>query len=175
MREVVAFFACAAAPRGKELGWEMLLKCARVTEELRRIPEADLLIAQSAQGYEPTDLYHRLTIDVLCSNGITADRIKVCGDSASTASEIDSMEAWIVEHPEYSRVYVATSGYHIPRTRFMWRQRHGRKTLSMPLHVPLTSYIMARTAMEPLKFAALLMPTKLQDFGNDILRILGLN
>ncbi len=173
MKEAVALFACAANNAGNGLGLEMNLRVQRAVEILTKMPEADVLIASTAIGYGPTFTYHHLVRQALMEQGVHGERIKVCGPSASTVSEADTMEEKVKENG-YEKVWVATSLYHMPRTQLIWRKRHGRETFPLVLPMPFSGYILGRIILEVPKFALVFAPKRMQDFCGGILRSLRL-
>jgi hypothetical protein len=176
VKEVVALFACPASLDGKSLGPEMTIRVRKVAEVLKRKFFVDVLIASTASGFSPNELYSSLVRDTLVDMGISKTRIKICHPSASTVAEVDGFEKYMREnmfvlHPrvlDYLRVYVAAGWYQVYRTRFIWWWRHHRKTESLFLEIKgvPTGYLVMRCLMEPAKFAMFLLPTKLQDMAN---------
>ena len=173
MREIVALFASTASSDGHQLGPEMTRRVIEVSGVVMRRRKT-VLIASSASGFQPNELYATLVQDGLVSLNVHPSQIAVGSPSASTVAEIDGMERWLNEQDEQSVVYVASGWYQVPRTRFIWWWRHRRQTRSLYLRmkgVP-KMYLLLRIMMEPLKFALyFVLSTKAQDSANQ--RILG--
>ena len=168
MREIVALFASPASSDGHQLGPEMTRRVIEVSRIVMKRHEI-VLIASSASGFQPNELYATLVQDGLVSLNVHSSQIVVGSPSASTVAEIDGMERWLREQDKYGVVYVAAGWYQVPRIRFIWWWRYGRQT--RPLYfrmkgVPRT-YLLLRIMMEPLKFILyFVLPTRVQDEAN---------
>ena len=173
MCDIIALFACPASPDGQKLGPEMARRVIEVSRIVMRRRET-VLIASSASGFQPNELYATLVQDYLVSLNVHLSQIAVGSPSASTVAEIDGMEKWLNEQDEHGVVYVAAGWYQVPRTRFIWWWRHGRQT--KPLYLRMKGvpkmYLLLRIMMEPLKFVLyFVLPTRVQDEANQ--KVLG--
>ena len=169
LKTAIVLFACPASADGEWLGPEMAIRVKEVLVKMWANPSYDLLVASTASGYKPNEKYSVLVRMVASLVGLPDSRIKICYPSASTVSEVDGMQKFLSEHPEYDEVIVAAGYYQVPRTRFIWWWRHKRQTKPayLPMHGVPNFYLLQRCLMEPLKFVLyFVLPTRMQDDVN---------
>lgn len=170
MLSFIVLFASPASLDGKNLGPEMKVRVEEVGRFLLSNSGADVIVASSASGFSPNELYFTLVRDSLIQMGVSEFRIKMGRPSASTVAEIDGAEYCISStHYWHRPVGVAAGWYQVPRTRFIWWWRHRRVTF--PVYITMKgvpkSYVILRCLMEPVKLLLyFVLSTKSQDDAN---------
>jgi len=170
---LLCFFACEPSPDGLDFGEELRQRYEGLLKHLRGDPLAHVLFAGAVPGFKPETRYSELMAERLEKAGIAKERIHVSGDVSTSASEIDSMEEFLPRHPQFTDDEAASSWYHVPRIRTLWKIKHGRKVKGCYLSVPLSFFILKRTALELPKFALAITPSSVQDALAKIARRIG--
>lgn len=160
---LICFFGCEPSSNGLDFGWELQHRHRGLLWLLRKDVRAEVLFARGIPGFKPEARYSEIVAERLREAGISTERIHVCGDIASTASEIDSMEEFISRHPKFTEIEAASSWYHLPRIGVLWKTQHGRTVKARYLPIPLSGFILKRAFLELPKFLLIYTPPFLQD------------